>query len=640
MSGLVAVLDRDGGSVDRDRLRAALDRIDHRGPDGRGAWRDGPVGLGHQQLRSTPEARVDDQPHRDGDLVVTGDTRLDNRDELFRALDVPSGGEPTPDSHLLLDAYREWGTACVDHLVGAFAFAVWDGAAGRLFCARDHFGVKPLYYHRSADVFAAASEIKSVLAEPSVPRSLDETRVGDVLVGLFGDKTNTTYESVRRLPPAHATVVDADGAETWQYWDLDPTRTVSLDSDAAYERRFRELFERAVADRLRTPDPVGVTLSGGMDSSSVTVMARDRLPADRPLHTFSWAFDDAPESDEREYVEPVVARDGITPHDVSTNDAEALGDADEVFRYFDEPPHNPMHFAWWETLDRASTVGVGTLLTGALGDSAVSYGLGLFPDLFRAGRLGTLYGQLGALSDRRGASVPTLFKRLVVLPMVPDPVLRRIRALRGQRVLEDRWNPTLDPAFVDRTGLRARHRDAHEDWDTFRQTARRQQYESVTQGLSVAELEEIDLRAAAFGVEPRHPFADKRLVEFSLATPAAQQFSDGFTRSMVRRSLDDLLPEKVRTRLGKTSVSEGFWRALAREDDRLRAMLDRPGRLAEFVDLDALRAAYDRFAADDAETDHHEARALWRALSLWEWLARTEFEARDGPRPPVARETS
>jgi asparagine synthase (glutamine-hydrolysing) len=624
MSGIVAIFDRDGNSVDRDVFRAALSQIDHRGPDGRGAWRDGPVALGHQQLQSTPEARYDSQPYRDGDLVVTADARLDNRDELFRALDISNRGEPIPDSHLLLEAYREWGTACADHLVGAFAFVIWDGNAEQVFCARDHFGVKPVYYrHDDDDVFAVASELKSLLALPSVPRTLDEVRIGDFLVGLFGDKTNTMYEGLDRLPPAHATVVDADGAETWQYWDLDPTRTISLESDAAYERRFRELFEQAVEDRLRTSAPVGVTLSGGMDSSSVTAVARDRLPAERPLHTFSWAFDDTPESDEREYVEPLIARDGIDPHDVSMDGVGSLVDADAVFQLFDEPPHNTMHYCWWETSKLASELEVGTLLTGALGDSAVSYGLGLFPDLLRSGQLRTLYARLRKLSDRRDAPMQHLFKRLVVLPLVPDPVLRRHRAFRGQRVLEARWNPTLDPAFVDRTGLHSRHKTLYEDWSLFRQTARWQQYESVTAGLGVAELESIDLRSAAFGFEPRHPFADKRLVEFSLAMPAAQQLADGYTRSIIRRSLDDLLPEKVRTRLGKTSVSEGFWYALEQEDDRLRAMLDRPGRLDEFLDLDALRTAYDGFTDGGTGTDPFQARGLWRALSLWEWLNRT-----------------
>jgi asparagine synthase (glutamine-hydrolysing) len=204
VSGLVALLDRDGGTVDRDVFRAALDAIDHRGPDGCGSWRDGPVALGHQQLQSTPESRVDDQPYRDGDLVVTADARLDNRDELFGALDIFPTGGPVPDSHLLLEAYREWGAHCVDHLVGAFAFAVWDEAAGQLFCARDHLGVKPLYYAHAGDTFAAASEVKALLTHPAVATTLDEAKIGDFLLNVWDNKERTYYEAVSRLPPAHA----------------------------------------------------------------------------------------------------------------------------------------------------------------------------------------------------------------------------------------------------------------------------------------------------------------------------------------------------------------------------------------------------------------------------------------------------
>jgi asparagine synthase (glutamine-hydrolysing) len=627
MSGLVALLHRDEDQLDQDALRTMLDSIDHRGPDGRGSWCDDYVGLGHQQLRSTPEARFDEQPHRDDELVIVADARIDNRAEVIDTLDLPDTGQPIPDSHLILAAYRAWGERCVDNLLGAFAFVVWDTNRNVVFCARDHFGVKPIYYCSNDHLFAVASEIAAILAHPSVPPSIDEVKIGDFLIGRFGDKSNTHYEHVRRLPPAHAMSIRSDETNLWQYWDLDPTRTIRLPSDAAYERRFRELFERAVRCRLRTADPVGVTLSGGMDSSSITVMARSLLSSDDPLHTFYWVFEEAPSSDEREYIESVTDREGIVSHYLQLDDVGVLVDREDVFARLDEPPFNSMHYAWWETSKLASEVGTGVLLDGAMGDSAISYGLGLLPDLLRTGRWKTLYDELHQLGDRWDVSPCRLFVSRAVKPLVPDRIQRYVDNYRGEPVLEAAMNPTLSAEFVDRIDLRSRCRALYADDSIFPINARQQQYQSILMGLTTANLERFDERCARFGIEPRHPFADKRLVEFSLAMPADQQLSDGWTRSIIRRSLDDLLPQKVRTRPWKTPVSEGFWNALSIEDERLQTMVENPGPLVRYLDADALRPAYDRFNRDQAP-DPYDARALWWALSLSVWLETLEMTPR------------
>lgn len=624
MSGIVALFDRDGG-VDRADIRAMVDRIDHRGPDGSGLWVDDDIGLGHQHLRSTPEAQYDDQPYRDGDLVVVADARIDNRGELIETLDPAGPPGQVPDSQLLLEAYRRWDEQCVEHLLGAFAVVVWDADRERVFCARDRFGVKPLYYHRTGETFAAASEMKALLALPFVSRAVDELAVADFLAGSFHDKERTYYRSLARLPPAHALVVGGNDRERWRYWELDPTRTITLESDAAYERRFRELFEQAVRCRLRSNSPVGTALSGGMDSSSITVMARELLPSTNPLHTFSNVYDDAPASDEREFIKAVADRDGITPHYVFMDDVGSFEDVDRMMRHYDLPPHDPMHHAIWERVDRANEAGVGVVMEGALGDSATGYGLGLLAELLRTGRWRRLWEELRALSERGGAPKHKVFVHNALSPLVPPPVSRWLDRLQGEPVLTEKQNPTIDPGFATRTRLQHRLKRRKETWLLFRETARRRQRRSLEYGMVTASIETSDLAHAAFGVEPRYPFTDARLVEFSLAMPPSQQLSDGVTRSIIRRSLDDLLPETVRTRLWKTDMSQGFWNSLSNEEDRLRALLDDPGPLTEFVDPTALREAYDRFSNDPTTRD---ARALWRALSLSVWIERYDIDTR------------
>ncbi|MDS0261447.1 asparagine synthase (glutamine-hydrolyzing) [Haloarcula sp. S1CR25-12] len=615
MSGILALYNRDRSAVDRSAVERMQGAMDHRGPDGSDSWDGDGVALGHQHLRSTPEGRYDSQPCRDGDTVVVADARLDNRPELLSELQLSSPPERIPDSELLLAAYRQWGTGCVSRLAGAFAFVVWDG--DQLFCARDRFGVKPLYYHRSPELFAVASEKKGLLAHPSIAGDIDEVKIGDFLVELYEDTSRTYFESLDRLPPAHAMTVDTETTEQWRYWSLDPTRTVTLDSDAAYERRFRELFEQAVRSRMRTDGPVGSALSGGMDSSSITVVARELLPDDEPLHTFSNVYDEAPSSDEREYIEAVTSREGIESHYIFPEDVGALVDEARLRAHFDQPPHNTMHFAGWERTKRAADVGVSTVLGGALGDSAIGYGLGLLPELLWTGRWGSLYRELSAMSGLVDAPVRHLFVRHALSEVVPESVLRVRRRVNGTQWSLADENPTIDQAFADRIGLRTRYETRQLRGAALTPRARRRQCRSLLTGRNATNFEALDLIHAAFGVEPRYPFTDHRLVEFSLAMPATQQLKDGWTRSIGRRALGDLLPEPIQWRPWKTPTNEAFWNALERDRGRLVDLADEPGALAPFVDAHALHESLDRF---ETERNSRDGRALWRALSLSVWL--------------------
>lgn len=625
MSGLVALFRRDRGRVDRDVFRTMLDRIDHRGPDGRGSWCDDRVGLGHQQLHATPESEYDEQPYREDGFVISADARLDNRAELFDRLDIRDPPRRVPDSQLLLSAYREWGTQCASRLVGAFAFVVWDPEREIVFCARDHMGVKPIYYHESPDVFALSSELKSLLELPSVSRTLDEERVGDFFVRRFTSNENTVFESVRRLPPAQTMTVGPSETTTNKYWSPEPKPLPSLHSDADYERRFRELFTQAVQCRLRASGAVGTELSGGLDSSTVTVVARDLLPDGEPLHTFSNVFETIPESDEREYIEAVAAHDGIRPHYVQTDDVGSLVDRERLLSHHDRPIHNPAHFTGWERAKTARNADVDVLLTGVAGDAAIGYGLHIFLELLRTGRWGQLHHELDSASNKWGTSRRTLFVEYCLKPLFPDSLLRRYQQLKGAPILEARRNATLDPAFVKRSDLRRRYKRHHTTgWDLL-QNSRQRHCRSVTDVTFTEAFEFVDLRDAAFGIEPRHPFTDKRLLEFLVSIPVTQRFSDGWQRSIVRWSFDDLLPKKVRCRLWKTYMDDAVGNALRAEGKQLHEMVTAPGTLPNFLDMEELRSMYDMFV-DDASSKH--AKDLWPALAFWSWSR--EWQDSDG----------
>lgn len=271
MSGILGIFNLDGRPVDPQCLKDMWSILSHRGPDGGSVWMDGAIGLGHQMLWTTPESLIEQMPFiKPGPgLAIVADARIDNREELITKLALKN--EPATsrtDSQLILSAYEKWGEDCVDRLIGDFAFAIWDGRAQSLFCARDHFGIRPFYYfYKNGSCFLFATEIKSLLTVPIVPRRLNETRVADYLDSFVEDEEITFYQDIKRLPRSQLLRISRTACKFRQYWSLDPKHEIRFSSNEEYAEAFREQFFQAVACRLRSAFPVGASLSGGLDSS-------------------------------------------------------------------------------------------------------------------------------------------------------------------------------------------------------------------------------------------------------------------------------------------------------------------------------------------------------------------------------------
>jgi len=249
MSAIAGVYLLNGDSVDEKDLKRMNDSMPHRGPDGSGLWHDGPVGLAHQMLWTTPESLHEKLPFEADGLVITSDSRIDNREELLPELGL---SEEVSDSEVILKAYGRWGKSCVDRLLGDFAFVIWDKAKEEMFCARDHMGVKPFFYfYKSEEIFAFATEIKSLLAW-GIPPCINDARIGDYIMGVQEDKEITFYHEILRLPPASIISINHKTSHKEQYWKPDITREIWLDSDEEYEKIFLDIFKEAVRCRLRS----------------------------------------------------------------------------------------------------------------------------------------------------------------------------------------------------------------------------------------------------------------------------------------------------------------------------------------------------------------------------------------------------
>jgi len=335
MSGICGLFNLDNAPVADADLPSMTAMLKQRGPEGTGQWQDSALGLGHTLLATTPELMFERQPfeHRETGCVITADVRLDYRGELLGALGVAEQRDDVGDAELILLAYLEWGEECLLRFLGDFAFAIWDPRHQKLFCARDHFGMRPLYYHHvRGQRFVFASDARSILVLPQVPYRIDAGRIADFLVPELEwiDYTSTFYEGVHRLPPGHRLAVTPAGPEVSEYWKPEPGPELAAISDSDYAQGFLEVFSRAVTERLRAPaDRVGSMLSGGMDSGSIVAAAKDILAArgDGPLRTFSCARQRDDDCAESRAIYASTSMPSITPGLIHPEDLQDSIDA-------------------------------------------------------------------------------------------------------------------------------------------------------------------------------------------------------------------------------------------------------------------------------------------------------------------------
>lgn len=622
MSGIAAVWHLDGLPLRRSTLDRMTERLGSRAADAVGAWMDGPIGLSQRALHATPESLQEKLPlaSEAGDVVVAADVRLDNREELIAALGLHRrGADVVGDADLVLRAWERWGEECPARLMGDYALALWDARRRVLFCARDPAGVKPLYYHLGPRLFAAASGAGALLAVPDVPHRLDELKIAGYLVPGLEDRVATFYEGIRRLPAGHHLTVTANGGVPRAYWQLDPTRELGPTSDAEYAEQFQALFTDAVRSRLRSAFPVGVALSGGLDSSSVVCVARS-IQTDAgvgPLATYTARFPTVPRCDEEPYVAAVEAQGGLASRHLRADTLDPLGDLEETSGQEEDTFPTPDYYMHHALYRAARADGVRVFLEGTGGDTVVSHGLGYLHDLARRGRWLALGREVRDLSKAFGGPAWRTL-RWVASSTAPAPARRGWRRLKRTGALGP---APIRAEFARRISLDERLRAAEPGPNPIADGARREHWRLLTSPRLAAILETLAASAEATGVDMRDPFLDRRLMEFCLALPASQKIQHGQTRVVARRALRTLLPPEVRDRPGKAPLDLMLGSALAvygraRLDRLLNQAVDV---LAPYVPAESVRQAHHHYVARGRPAD---VTRVWRLATLALWLRR------------------
>ncbi|HKT85558.1 MAG TPA: asparagine synthase-related protein [Novosphingobium sp.] len=600
--------------------RVAVERLACGGGDF-DIWHTGPAGL-----TATRGALG-----RDDRIAVAADAVLYQHDSLADRLGLP---RDVSEPRLILAAYCRWGEDCVDHLEGDFAFAVADRDRAKLFLARDRFGVRPLYYAHGPRGFEFASRAGVLPGNAGADAPLRPPAVAAFLLGRVLDHEGTFREGIRRLPAAHCLTVTREGAVLRKYWQ---PRVIPLPGRTELPELFLATFRDCVHDRLRQVQRPGALLSGGLDSSSIACVARDRLgDAQQPLPTFSMVFDAPGTCNERPFVDAVTDTGGFASRVLERRDYAPLTDLEAILDEQDGPVLAPNLACMRPLLALARDAGVEVLLNGHGGDEVVSQGYGRLDDLAGSGRWITLWRECAAVADTYGERPwPTLaaisarhsrldariaaraLRRFADVPPAGEPAHLLSRDCIGTSGIREavRAAGTIDPA----AGEQAQH------------------LATLAAPLQPYAFEVLANAYAAMGIEGRFPFWDRRLVELCLSLPSREKLDRGWSRLILRRAMGGVIPDQVRLRRDKMDFVHLLASGLVRHHhEEIEEMLsDRTAELAGYLDLERARALYARLAADPLHAPGREVQALWRAVAMARWLRRRSRAA--AASAPLAR---
>ncbi len=579
----------------------------------------------HARLVHLGTAAGEPQCAASGDVLLVASARIDSRDELARQLGLPGPPAVLDDAAVILAAYSRWGAHAPERLLGDFAYLVFDGERGVLHAARDPMGMRPLYYHHDPRRTLVASEIQQLLATGDVPAEVHEPAVARFLIGEYGVLDETFYRGIRSLRAGHVLEADGRGVRSWPYWRIDPERRLRLVREEDYAEQFRDLFLRAVSDRIRTGDPVGIFLSGGVDSGSIAAALgwlRQRDGSALQIHTYSWATASLPECDERHLSDLVVREYGLTPHDVDADQFAPLAGYPAHGPHRDEPSIGVYQPLLEAGLAAARADGVRAMWSGDRGDLLGGAWVPNYLHLLRRGRWRALANDLREHADVPGQGWAAAVAGQLVRPALRALGRRASRAWRGRvpREPDPRRPPWLADDLLRRTGVDPEVRHDAVAPDALAGHARRKRFELVFVPLHMHGMIWSERTNAAHGLGFVDPWSDLRLAEFVLAIPQVVLNRPGtLDKRLFREAMRGIMPERLRRDARKIVPKPLYLRALrGSATATVRALTrDMEAERRGYLHAGTLREHFDEILRGNR--DHPE---FWSALNLEMWLRR------------------
>jgi len=638
----IAISSRSSRVISREVLEKMRDVVTHRGPDDAGIFIDRNVGLGHRRLSIVDVSRGH-QPmtNEDSSLHITYNGEIYNHADYRESLEAKGHVYQTHcDTETILHLYEEHGSACVDYLRGMFAFAIWDKRKQELFIARDRLGVKPLYYvHTDDGSLYFGSEIKTLLEACAVKPEVNYAVLCDYLANHAPSGEETLFLGVKRLLPGHVLTWRDGAVSIRRYWDVDFSKDEVVRDDETYIKQWSELFRESVRLRLMADVPLGMFLSGGIDSSAIAAVMSGMVS--EPIKTFSVAFKER-EANELEYARLVADAFKTNHHEIIVSPEQFFAALPRLVWHEDEPLAHPSSVALY-FVSKLASEHVKVVLTGEGSDELLA-GYGRYRRTIWNLAWGRKYNKLAPSIAR-----DTIRKQIERMPQggrLRQKLMRTFLVLSPEleSIYFDNFavfpTPMQQHMFTRETNERIRSIDPYVE---LRRLLDRAKDLSFLDGLLYADIKTYlhellmkqDQMSMATSVESRVPFLDHKLVEFTAKMPDTMKLRGGTTKYVLRESMKDVLPEKILTRrkmgfpVPIGSWFRGRFNSVIQEYVLSERALSRGIFAPDFVG--------NLVSLHQAGEDHSER--LWSLVNFEMWLRRF-FDAEELPSSEIELEKS
>lgn len=623
MSGIAGLWNLDGRPLDRAVLSSMSATLRHRGLDGEAHRASGSIGFAHQHSWVTPEETGEAQPLGEPtSIMLAMDGRLDNRDELFAALAL---SPDISDAACVLAAYHSWKEGFAERLNGDFAVALFDESRNELLLARDAIGLRPLYYFGSDRLFAFASEIKALLAHPDIEARPDDEGLADymLLSARPVDRQEITcFAGISALVPGYLAIVTPERTVTRRYWDFETGRSLRLRSFGEYVEACRERFAEAVRRRIRSVRPVAISVSGGLDSSSIfcqaEVLRRRGQTICPEVAGISYYGAEGSDADERTFLLDLERQYDVQIERISIEPLLGLVKGVEKQVAAIEAPFVNQTWGITEMLHhRARARGARVLLYGTWGDQ-VLFSSSYLIDLFHRLAWGTIWRHLRQYREFLGEPSARVlagrFAAELVRHHVPRPLARPLKRIRLRLFPVGRPKHWFSEAFLHR-GLRFADQLATIG-DGFHSAQAKSLYLEARSKYHVHCMEWSNKVGAVLGVDVALPFLDRDLLAFLMAIPGDIQNWNGVPRGLLREAMQGVLPEPVRRRTWKGSFSSAVNQGVSQDFPTVARALSSDSLGVRLGYLDANRLAPE-VAQLSAGLMRPDCEASWNLADLF-----------------------
>ncbi|MBS7007119.1 asparagine synthase (glutamine-hydrolyzing) [Anaerostipes sp.] len=607
MCGICGYLAKDEALQEELLLHKMGKAILHRGPNDVGYFEEKPIGLCHRRLSILDLSSKGHQPMEyNTRYVLVFNGEIYNYLELRQELKEKGYSFDTnTDTEVILASYDCWGTKCLERFNGMWSFSLWDKQRKQLFCARDRFGVKPFYYNINKERFLFASEIKALLCDSNIERIANAPIVFDYLTqGLVEHTNETFFEGIYKLPAGYFMIVDSElNIHKECYYDITFSDETDGKLNVRDQNQCREILEDSVRLRLRADVPVGSCLSGGLDSSSIVCCMDELLkkePRKTEQHTFSFCTEDK-RIDERKYMEEVSKATDTIPHQVFADEEDLKCELEDLIYFQDEPFSSTGMYASYCVYREASKNGITVLLDGQGADEILcgyrKARIYYIKKLIKEKRIFSALAELlGAFSQIKG----TMFLKNDLYK------IKKILSKREVKINSDYLNKN----FVK----------VEKGYDYSRQNDF--QHNDVFVSSLPALLRYADRNSMAFSIESRLPFLDYRFVEFCASLPIGKKIHHGWSKYIMRNSLQ--MPDLIKKRKDKIGFAtpEDSW--LKNERDYFRSIFKEEKIWSEaFIDTNQLLKNWDSIL------DNNNGAGLFRYICLELWMRKFKVKSED-----------